>query len=133
MKKLLMVILGSMVLMASNAFANGFMPFSGAFAQSNSVSHGVTSSSLSNPGPGTTWGVSGSINQNQSFANAATSPSSYEYSGFGQATTSTGSQSLNISGAAGSGQGIMTQSKGASFGRGSAVAGFTGFTGFYGY
>ena len=110
MKKMLSFLSLAFVL-AAPAFANGSV----AMAGSQSFSTGGTQTLLTGSG----WKVSGSLNGNQAYANA--------YTGAGAALTSSGSQSVNISGAAGQGSGV-TGAGGFSEGAGTAFAQFKPFS-----
>ncbi len=116
MKKILMVVALSAAF-AAPSFASGSW---GGFASSSSVSGGQSGSVMMGSG----WKVAGSYNANQAYGDVS--------AGKHGVSTSSGSQSTNLSGSAGQGSGVAG-SIGAAGGAGSAFGGFQGFQGFGGW
>jgi hypothetical protein len=118
MKKTLAVL----ALSATAAFAAPAFAATGwaGLAGSQSVSGGQSTSTMVGSG----WKVAGSLNSNQAYGDVA--------AGNHGVTTSSGSQSTNLSGSAGQGAGFAG-SAGAAGGQGAAIGGFASFHGFGGF
>jgi len=116
MKKTLAVLALSAICVAPAFAAGGWAGLAG----SQSVSGGQSTSTMVGSG----WKVAGSFNSNQAYGDVA--------AGNHVVTTSSGSQSTNLSGSAGQGAGFAG-SAGAAGGQGAAVGGFVSFNGFGGF
>ncbi len=116
MKKTLAVLALSLAFAAPSFAASGW----GGFAGSTSTSGGQSGSVMTGSG----WKIARSVNSNQAFGDVA--------AGKHGVTTSSGSQSVNISGSAGQGSGVAG-SIGSAGGAGTAFGGFQGFSGFGGW